>query len=89
MDTDPTPLTDPRQTRIPIGGTSLLPPTLPPARAGRLLGIGRRQTYEGIHRGEIRAIRIGRRLLVPTSWVQEQLGLPAEQFISIDDRQAT
>jgi hypothetical protein len=44
MDTDPTPLTDPRQTRIPIGGTSLLPPTLPPARAGRLLGIGRRQT---------------------------------------------
>ena len=89
MNTDPTPLNDPRQTRIPIGGTSLRPPTLPPARAGRLLGIGRRQTYEGIHRGEIRAIRIGRRLLVPTSWVLEQLGLPAEQFISVEDQQAS
>ena len=89
MDTDPTLLTDPRQTCIPIGDSSLLPPTLPPARAGRLLGIGRRQTYEGIHRGEIRAIRIGRRLLVPTSWVLEQLGLPVEQFISVEDQQAS
>ena len=89
MNTDPTPLNDPGQTRIPIGATSLLPPTLPPARAGRLLGIGRRQTYEGIHRGEIRAIRIGRRLLVPTSWVLAQLGLPAEQFITVEDEKAS
>jgi hypothetical protein len=70
MNTDPTPLNDPRQTRIPIGATSLLPPTLPPARAGRLLGIGRR-------------------LLVPTSWVLAQLGLPAEQFITVEDEKAS
>jgi excisionase family DNA binding protein len=86
MDTDPTSLNDARQTRIPLGGPSLLPPTLPPARAGRLLGIGRRQTYEGIRRGDIRAIRIGRRLLVPTSWLLDQLGLPAEQLISVEDQ---
>ena len=89
MDITPNLAADVRQTQLPIDGRSLLPPTLPPTRAGRLLGIGRRQTYEGIHRGDIPAIRIGRRLLVPTSWILEQLGLPAEQFISVDDQPAS
>jgi len=33
--------------------------------AGRMLGLGRNATYEAISRGEIPAIRIGRKLLVP------------------------
>jgi excisionase family DNA binding protein len=35
------------------------------AEAGKLLGIGRNQTYDAIKRGEVPAIRIGKRLLVP------------------------
>ena len=33
--------------------------------AGKLLGIGRNQTYEAVHRGDLPYIRIGKRLLIP------------------------
>jgi excisionase family DNA binding protein len=39
--------------------------TLSVPEAARLLGIGRNTAYEAIRRGEIPALRIGRRLLVP------------------------
>jgi len=35
------------------------------AEAANLLGIGRNTAFEAIHRGEIPALRIGKRLLVP------------------------
>lgn len=47
--------------------------TLSVAEAGRRLGIGRNLTYEGIRRGEIPVIRIGRRLLVPVKALQRLL----------------
>lgn len=62
-----------------------LPPSLTVERAGELLGIGRRQTYEAIHRGDIPAIRVGRRLIVPTSRLLELLGLVAEDYIRLAD----
>jgi excisionase family DNA binding protein len=39
--------------------------TLTVEEAAELLGIGRNSAYEAIKRGELRAVRIGRRLLVP------------------------
>jgi excisionase family DNA binding protein len=35
------------------------------SEAGKMLGIGRNQAYEAVHRGEIPSIKIGKRLLVP------------------------
>ena len=35
-----------------------------------VLGIGRNQAYAAVHRGEIPAIRLGRRLLVPREAVE-------------------
>lgn len=33
--------------------------------AAKLLGLGRNQAYEGVHRGEIPSVRVGKRILVP------------------------
>lgn len=41
--------------------------------AARRLGVGRNQAYEAIKRGEIPAIRVGKRLLVPTAWLERVL----------------
>lgn len=35
--------------------------------AAKILGIGRRQAYRAVQDGEIPAVRIGRRILVPLS----------------------
>ncbi|RUU12615.1 DNA-binding protein [Mesorhizobium sp. M7A.T.Ca.TU.009.01.3.2] len=41
--------------------------------AGQLLGIGRNQAYEGVRRGEIPSIKIGKRLLVPRAALDRML----------------
>ncbi len=41
--------------------------------AARILGIGRNSAYEAIHRGEIPAIRIGRRVVVPRKALDDLL----------------
>ena len=40
---------------------------------GRMLGLGRNATFSGAKIGEIKTIRIGRRLLVPRAWLEEVL----------------
>jgi excisionase family DNA binding protein len=42
-------------------------PTLSVDEAAAVLGIGRASAYEGVRRGEIPSIRIGRLLRVPTA----------------------
>lgn len=42
--------------------------------AGQILGIGRNSAYEAVRRGEIRAVRIGKRLVVPKAEVRRILG---------------
>ena len=48
--------------------------TLTVAETAARLGLGRNATYEAIRRGEIPALRVGRRLLVPVAaldrWLQ-------------------
>jgi excisionase family DNA binding protein len=41
--------------------------------AAELLGIGRNAGYEGVRRGEIPSIRIGKRLLVPRAALERML----------------
>jgi hypothetical protein len=43
--------------------------------AGTALDLRRGATYAAAERGEIRTLRYGRLLKVPTSWLREQLGL--------------
>ena len=49
------------------------PTTVPDA--GRALGISRNAAYEAAVRGEIKTMRFGRTLRVPTAWLREQLQL--------------
>jgi hypothetical protein len=49
-------------------------PTTTVPNAGQLLGInGRNQAYEAAKRGEIKTLRFGRTLRVPTSWLRRVL----------------
>lgn len=43
------------------------------SEAARVLGISRSSAYECVRRGELRAVRLGRRLVVPRSAVTELL----------------
>lgn len=47
--------------------TDDLPLTITVEEAGELLGIGRRTAYRAAATGELPTVRIGRRLLVPTT----------------------
>lgn len=56
--------------------TSQLPErrTLTVEEAAVVLGISRTSAYEGIRRGEIPSVRVGRRLLVPRVGIDTMLG---------------
>jgi hypothetical protein len=53
----------------------LAQPTTTVPDAGRALGISRNAAYEAAVRGEIKTMRFGRTLRVPTAWLREQLQL--------------
>jgi hypothetical protein len=59
------------------GFTKLLNETavLPLEQAGKILGLKRGATYAAARTGEIKTIRLGRLLKVPTSWLRQKLGL--------------
>ena len=64
----------------------MTPPDLDPAvrptttieEAARLFGIGRSSAYSAAANGDIRTIRLGHRLLVPTAWLRRVLELDAD-----------
>jgi hypothetical protein len=43
--------------------------------AGKALGIGRNSAYEGVRKGEIETIAVGRRRPVPTAFLRRKLGI--------------
>jgi excisionase family DNA binding protein len=43
--------------------------------AAKRLGIGRNQGYEGVRRGDIPSIKIGKRILVPVAALDRLLGI--------------
>ena len=56
--------------------SDVLSMTLTVSEAAGILGISRSSAYECVRRGELRAIRLGRRLVVPRSAVLELLDGP-------------
>ena len=61
-------------------------PELPPARltlsvaeAAHVLGVSRTLAYELAHTGELRTVKLGRRLVVPRSAVTELLERPSDR----------
>jgi len=48
-------------------------PTCSVDDAARVLGIGRISAYKAVNSGEIRSIRIGKRILIPTDAIRELL----------------
>jgi excisionase family DNA binding protein len=52
-----------------------LPTVLSVEQAGELLNLGRSAAYEAVRRGELPALRFGRRLVVPTGKLLAMLGI--------------
>ena len=52
-------------------------PTMTVEETATVFGISRSTAYEAARAGEIRTIRVGRRLLVPTAWVRRTLEIDA------------
>jgi hypothetical protein len=48
---------------------------LPLERAGEILGLKRGATYAAARSGDIKTIRFGRLLKVPTAWLKQKLEL--------------
>ncbi|MDP8928460.1 MAG: helix-turn-helix domain-containing protein [Actinomycetota bacterium] len=59
-----------------------LPLTLTVEEAGELLGISRQSAYRAAAAGELPALRVGRRLIVPTARLLEMLGVAAATLSS-------
>lgn len=53
--------------------------TISVPEAGRMLGIGRNQAYKAARNGDIPAIRVGRRLLVPKEALERMLAGAGER----------
>jgi hypothetical protein len=60
-------------------------PTTTVPLAGKALGLSRNGAYEAAARGELRTLRFGKRIVVPTAWLRNVLQLP-EQTGAEDDR---
>lgn len=56
-------------------GLDQLPATMTVQEAGELLGISRRSAYRAAARGELPTLRLGRRLVVPTTKLLAMLGV--------------
>ena len=54
-------------------------PTLSVDEVVEILGWGRSAVYEGVRRGEIPALRMGRRIRIPTAKLLELLGIVDEK----------
>jgi excisionase family DNA binding protein len=48
-------------------------PTCTVEQAAMVLGIGRTQAYRAVHSGELRSVRIGKRVLVPVAALRDLL----------------
>ncbi len=58
---------------------ALKEPTTDVPLAGRALGdLSRNASYAAAARGEIKTIKFGRKMRVPSKWIREKLGLDSE-----------
>lgn len=59
-----------------------LPATITVEQTASLLDIARGSAYRAVERGEIPAVRIGRRILVPLGALADQLSVPVDWLAS-------
>jgi excisionase family DNA binding protein len=59
--------------------------TMTVPQAAARLGIGRNQAYEAVRRGEIPALRIGYRWLVPEAALEQMVAVRAKQHVVADE----
>lgn len=50
-------------------------PTMSVLEAAKLLGISREAAYDGVHRGDIPSIRVGRSIRIPSAKLAAMLGV--------------
>lgn len=55
-----------------------LPTTLTVEQTATLLDIARGSAYRGVKRGEIPAVRVGRRILVPVGALADRFSIPLQ-----------
>jgi excisionase family DNA binding protein len=60
-------------------GVSELPPTISVAQAAELLGVSRSAAYRAVAAGQLPALRLGRRIHIPTAPLLAMLGVPSEE----------
>jgi hypothetical protein len=53
-------------------------PTTTVPDAGRALGLPRNQAYQAAAKGEIKTLRFGRKIVVPTAWLRRVLELDSQ-----------
>lgn len=58
------------------------PLTLTVEQAAKLLGIGRSTAYELVHTGANPSLRLGRRIVVPTAKLADQLGVLPQEVVT-------
>jgi excisionase family DNA binding protein len=58
---------------------SELPPTISVAQAAELLGVSRSAAYRAVAAGQLPALRLGRRIHIPTAPLLEMLGVSTEE----------
>lgn len=56
---------------------ALKEPTMSVPEAGKAVGLARNASYDAAARGQIKTIRFGRKVRVPSQWVKSTLGLDA------------
>jgi excisionase family DNA binding protein len=65
----------PQQPPAPKPLEALQRPTMTVREAAAVLGIDRGAAYDAVRRGELPALRIGRKILVPTAPIRAMLGM--------------
>jgi excisionase family DNA binding protein len=68
------PIDDPQEVSVSSLELSSLPPTIKVEEAAMLLGISRSAAYRAAKAGQLRTLRMGRRVLVPTAPLLRLLG---------------
>jgi excisionase family DNA binding protein len=56
--------------------------TITVEEAGRALSVGRQTIYEAVRTGEVPAVRVGRRWVVPVAPLAKQLGLSSAELLT-------
>jgi excisionase family DNA binding protein len=61
-------------------------PTLTVDEVAEILGLDRKTVYAAVNSGELPSLRVGRRILVPTSWLAARITPDSEDDLLTDSR---